>query len=373
LKKLAKAFGDLDGFAMAVELETRRVDEMLQGKAPISSEMAMHLEDSLNLPGGWMENTDSKYAKIDARRAVEQKAHPGSPELHEPDPAQAPTRGAPPPPAIAEITTITGTPQKIAVSKTGAPVKVITKPHRKPHRVATSPVAEAPSVAPSATVEPPAAPKVWPAKPGVKAKPSAVKAPAARPQVPPAEKAATSTPKTAATPSPGKEMQQNIRRMNLALLTEKKGEKARMSRVLGIHASQLSLKLAGSRVMSDKFCKKIELAYGLTEGWMSEARLALPAALVPLKDFVQAAPMPVPAVAAPAPAVAAPAPPMPMPVPVPAVPVQAVAAQAVAAHAAGQPSALARALSEVILYRASTGALDDTKVTELLSKLMQEA
>lgn len=214
LKKIQRAFKDEDKLAIALELSPLRVRELLAG-APITAEMAMHIEDELHLAGGWLSNPASVYVAPPARRSDVQS---------EPEPSAQETGGQ----------RAKGPSKQAGGAKLSLPTR-------------------------------PAAPK---------AASAAVKKTPAPPTGPVVTKKASRKPAPAPVVVSDESMQQ-IRKMNLLLLTEQKGEKAALSRTLGVDQSLISLKL-GSRPLTRDFCSSVEKAYELEEGWMDVTRLTLP-------------------------------------------------------------------------------------------------
>lgn len=343
LKKLAKVFKDEDKLAIALELRPSRLAELLSGRSPVTAEMAMHIEDELHLSGGWLSDPASEYTVKQATARNEEMAASslGKPPKDKP---QAVT----PPPTVAKLT---------------LPVKT-------------------------------AAPKTAATKPATAAAP---KASAAKKPAPPASK---STP-AAAAPAPvqarvSDDGAQQVRRMNMHILTEEKGEKAALARALNVHESLISLKLK-SRPLTREFCEGIEEAYGLEAGWMDTPRLDLPEGVKRLGGDLRRGrpvtakapePAPAPAPAAPVrkPAVkAAPAPkvtqqpaPVPAPVAVAAAPQperRAVAAPAPVAQPAPTSGSatvalFGKMLAETIISRSASGALSYEKLVRIMEDVM---
>lgn len=368
LKKLSRAFKDDDKLAIALELMPARLAELLSGRSPITAEMAMHIEDELHLTGGWLSDSASEYSTAQAG-------------------AQAGAQAAPP-------------------TRFPPPAKSAQQPARPPivAKLALSPKTMAAAPKAAAAQKKPVAPKTLVVQ---KKKPAA---PAASPVTSPATPAVTS----AATPSQPPAVDvgdgaQPVRRMNLMLLTEQKGEKAALSRALNVHESLISLKLK-SRPLTREFCASVEDAYGLDEGWLDAPRLDLPDGVKRLGGDLRrgrpataqkprpaapksappaAAPMaaapvakraPVPA-AAPAPSTQPEAPPAAAPAPVAAAPAAAAEPQpAPAAPAmAVQPAAafspattilFGKLLAEAIVSRATAGALPYEKLVRIMEDVM---
>jgi plasmid maintenance system antidote protein VapI len=299
MKKLFKGFDrDVAKLGAALELSPKRVGELLSGQALITPEMAMHIEDELNLPGGWMSDPSAVYPIPPAQAAAPEDS-PAEP------PATEPTTPAKP------------TPGTTAVTRTAAPKK--------------TPAADAPS------------------------QPAALLGPAV-----------SQPPKT---PDSDTETQA-IRRMNLTLLTEQKGEKAALARALGVHESLISLKLKdparGGRPLTRDFCQEVEKAYSLEAGWMDIPRLELPEKVKRLGgDLPRGRPAKrVPSQVVPAAPTA--------PAPTAAEPAVTPRAAAPSLVPGGAPEALvlAKALSELILIRASAGTLSATRLLQLTQEIV---
>lgn len=404
LKKLSRAFGNIDNFAFAAELAADRLEALLQGKVPLTNEMVMHLEAAINLEPGWMDSTMSEYGKKQGQQLLSEKElldrdgdHGTSTNVASPVtvPAAVLTKAVPPKASVVAIAPTTGA----ALAQSGAAVPVTVK---KSKVSAPQPVVATPE--PVVAIPEPAA--------GILTAVPASAPALASPE--PAQAIATPLPaKAIAGAKPKNEVLQRIRRMNLTLLTAGPGEKAGLSRELGIHASQISLKLDGRRIMSDKFCRKIEAAYKLKQGWMDSPRVTLSPdirRLTASKRVVIAAPAPVaqkpaaqrPVVASSAPkgavpkavahqavereapvassppaavatqSVTAPAMAAPVPLPVMAAPTAAPATLATESVAAtlGKASPLARVLIELITYRSAAGLLSDQKINQLQVELL---
>lgn len=335
LKKLSRAFKDDDKLAFALELMPARLAELLSGRSPITAEMAMHIEDELHLAGGWLSNPTSEYSVKQASDKVEESvaAAAAKSTKGKPTKPQAPAPAAPP--TVAKLTL----PAKSAAPRSKALVK--------PSSAAPAPKAAAAKKA---------------ASPVSKSKPAAIPAPA---------KAAASD-----------DGVQQVRRMNMLLLTEQKGEKAALARALPVHESLISLKLK-SRPLTRDFCEGIEKAYGLESGWMDTPRLDLPAGIKRLGGDLRRGrpathkPMPAPAAkqkpavartppaAKPAPAI------MPArPAPQPAAAAPAQAAQPMPTFGPTTAALFGRMLAEAIVSRSASGALSYEKLVKIMEDVM---
>lgn len=363
LKKLSRAFKDDDKLAIALELKPSRLAELLSGRSPITAEMAMHIEDELHLAGGWLSNPTSEYSVKQASEKVEESeaAAAAKPARGKPAKPQA-LQAAAAPPTVARLTL----PSKSASPKAAAPAK---------------PVTTAPAPTPKATVA------KKPASPAPAPKVAAAKKPT--PPVSKSKPAATPTPAPASVKaSTSEESAQQVRRMNMHILTEEKGEKAALARALNVHESLISLKLK-SRPLTRDFCEGIEKAYGLESGWMDIPRLDLPEGVkrlggdlrrgrpitttqkpAPAAKGKPAAVRAAPAVKPPAAARPAPKPAVAAPAPTPA-PVQpAQAAQPMPAFGATTSALFGKMLAETIISRSASGALSYEKLVRIMEDVM---
>lgn len=279
LTRYAKDGGfSAEQLAARLMLTTSRIDDLLAGRAPISNELATHIEEMLELPASWLDDG-------------------GDIALGEP-----------------------------VMNATAAPI---------PEAVA------------------------------------------------PAERGATRT-------SPDKKQLNEIRRVNLELLTTARGSKSRLGVIAGTAGSRISLMTSARKPVSDPFAFAIEDGLGLARGWLDQPRQydeVPPAVWEQLngESGVPAAPAPVkPARAArsapSAPHAASPAlTPTPSPSPAPAAPAAPVplassrSASGLFDKASGSSGPIAEALAKTILNLSAADKLSEARAFQLLGVLLSEA
>lgn len=283
LTRYAKDGGfSAEQLAARLMLTTSRIDDLLAGRAPISNELATHIEEMLELPASWLDNGGDI------------------------------TQGEP------------------VMNATAAPI---------PEAVA------------------------------------------------PAERGATRT-------SPDKKQLNEIRRVNLELLTAARGSKSRLGAIAGTAGSRISLMTSARKPVSDPFAFAIEDGLGLERGWLDQPRQydeVPPAVWEQLNGESGAPAAPAPAKLASAARSAPSAPRAASPVPVPA-PISAPAAAAVVAPAAaavpqagsrsasglfdkasGSSGPIAEALAKTILNLSAADKLSEARAFQLLGVLLSEA
>lgn len=199
---------DADQLAVRLMLSPARILDLLCGRAPISNELATHIEEMLQLPASW----------LDQGGALE----PGDPPM-------------------------------IDVLSSAPNVAPSQGPSQGPAQAPNAASNPASTAAPSTTAE------ALPAE----ALPAAA-VPAAR--VPAAGAGA------AATAVADKKQRHEHRRLNLTMLTTERGSKNRLAQLAGTSGSRISLMTSARKPVSDPFAFAIEDGLGLPRGWLDQPR-----------------------------------------------------------------------------------------------------
>ena len=199
---------DADQLAVRLMLSPARILDLLCGRAPISNELATHIEEMLQLPASW----------LDQGGALE----PGDPPMID----------------------VLSSAQNVAPSQ---------GPSQGPAQAPNAASNPASTAAPSTTAE---------------ALPAAA-VPAARV---PAAGAGAAGAGAAATAVADKKQRHEHRRLNLTMLTTERGSKNRLAQLAGTSGSRISLMTSARKPVSDPFAFAIEDGLGLPRGWLDQPR-----------------------------------------------------------------------------------------------------
>lgn len=258
---LKEADGNIPALALAVGLGTQRVRDALDGILPLGPEMSAHIEHTCHLPGAWLDHPDTELPARAKQRI--QKALNGDDlddDDYEEEAAAAPAPVAQPAaaPAVAQ--------------EQDSGLRVVQQtPVIKVRRRRTTQAEELAPVAPPAlAVAQPSLPEV--------PEPTAEQVQAPRR----GRKAGIKSVDTSL---------DTHRREWLVAITQPKGSKSQLCRLLQAPDSFVAHLLSGRRTFTDKITEKIELVMGLEPGtidkWTpADTAPVLPSAVMPVSAGV---------------------------------------------------------------------------------------
>lgn len=258
LKLVADAMGGSEALGVALDLSVGRIEQLLRGEE-FGGETAFHIETTLRLPNGFLDQVNPRLTDEILNRLKSLQAQTDSTESDTPlqdSPASQQPVDAPSLERSAQV----ASPE--TSSQTANEESTMPRASAKPSKKSATKPQQAAAKKPAAAAKPPA-----------KTTASAKSAPAAAAQRP--------------LNLSGDDLLA-VRRANLAVLTEAKGAKGRLAELSGLNGVHISHRLSGIRRFDDEQAKMLANAAQLPEDWFDtpKADADIPAATRKLLEYV---------------------------------------------------------------------------------------
>jgi len=223
--------------AEALEMPVHRVVELSDAAQPVSQEVAQHIEAMLELDTGWLDQKNSSPVNFSEKtKAILRGEAVSSMNVENVDETATPSAAAVKPENTTKLSS-----------------------GNKPARRAVAPAVTSMALAAAKKTDLPSAKVISPSFQNKSSK---------------SNQENFMTSKSTSTKRVTPETLQAHRRANFGLLTEIKGTKAKISRIMGCSAGHVTLLLSGGRQFLDETALNLETSLGLPAHWMDEKHVA---------------------------------------------------------------------------------------------------